>query len=358
MGNTHRIGIVGVGAIAGLHGRAIRDIEGAELVASCGGSQPKAEAFQAEYGGQWFESIEQLLDADLCDVVTICTPSGAHMAPTVEALKRGVHVLCEKPLEVDLQRAGEMITVAKGSEARLGGIFPQRFNPVVQAAHGAAAAGRLGKLALASAYVPWWRDDSYYGPNRWQGTKKLDGGGALINQSIHAVDAMQWLAEAAGAGPAVEVTAYTDMLCHDPVHIEVEDSCAAAVKFESGCLGVILATTAMWPGGAVRFHVGGRNGSIEVHEDQLVTWRFREESESDEQVRSRFGGETTSGGAADPMAIDYSKHTRNIEDFLNAIDEGRPSLVEPEEAWKSLAIIRAVYESADTGKPCRVQAFG
>ena len=138
MGNTHRIGIVGVGAIAGLHGRAIRDIEGAELVASCGGSQPKAEAFQAEYGGQWFESIEQLLDADLCDVVTICTPSGAHMAPTVEALKRGVHVLCEKPLEVDLQRAGEMITVAKGSEARLGGIFPQRFNPVVQAAHGAA----------------------------------------------------------------------------------------------------------------------------------------------------------------------------------------------------------------------------
>lgn len=354
MKKTYRIGIVGVGAIAGIHAKSIHDIDGAELAAFSNGVEPRVSEFRSEFGGEYYEDFEAMIaEADL-DVITICTPSGAHMDATLAALDAGVHVLCEKPLEVDLERAGRMLDAARSSTARLGGVFPQRFNPVVQAAHQAAQSGRLGKVAMAAAYVPWWRDDAYYGPNRWQGTKKLDGGGALINQSIHAVDAMQWLAEAAGAGPAVEVTAYTNMLCHNPEHIEVEDVCAAAVRFESGALGVILASTAMWPGGAVRFHIGGRDGSIEVHEDQLVTWRFRDESDADEEVRRRFGGETAEGGAADPMAIDYSKHTRNIEDFLRAIDEERPSVVEPEEAWKSLAIIRAVYDAAEQGKPAPV----
>ncbi|MEO1497709.1 MAG: Gfo/Idh/MocA family oxidoreductase [Planctomycetota bacterium] len=354
MKKTYRIGIVGVGAIAGIHAKAIRDIDGAQMVAFCNGVEPRIGEFRDEYGGEYYEDYQAMIAGAELDVVTICTPSGAHMEPTVAALEAGVSVLCEKPLEVDLERAGKMLDAARASAGRLGSVFPQRFNPVVQAAHEAAKAGRLGTLGMAAAYVPWWRDDAYYGPNRWQGTKKLDGGGALINQSIHAVDAMQWLADAAGAGPAVEVSAYSNMLCHNPEHIEVEDCCAAAVRFEKGPLGVILASTAMWPGGAVRFHVGGRDGSIEVHEDELVTWRFRDETAEDEATRERFGGATAEGGAADPMAIDYSKHTRNIEDFLRALDEDRPSLVEPEEAWKSLAIIRAVYDSAESGKPAAV----
>ena len=192
-------------------------------------------------------------------------------------------------------------------------------------------------------------------PNRWQGTKKLDGGGALINQSIHAVDAMLWLATAAGAGEAVEVSGYSSMLCHNPEHIEVEDAAVAAVRFESGALGVILASTAMWPGGAMRFHVGGRDGTIEIHEQELITWHFRNEDPTDEEIRSRFGDNTGAGGAADPMAIDYSNHTRNIADFLQSIDEDRPSSVDAAEAWKALALIRAVYDSAESGKPVSVE---
>ena len=346
---------MGVGAIAGMHGLAINDIDGAEIVGACCRSEAKGRAFCDKFGGEWRSDFESLLDETQPDVITICTPSGAHMEPAVAALRRGVHVLCEKPLEINLERARQMVEAERASTATLGGIFPQRFNPVVVAAHEAAVAGRFGTLAVANAYVPWWRDDSYYGPNRWQGTKKLDGGGALINQSIHAIDAMLWLAAAAGAGAPVEVFGYANMLCHDPEHIEVEDSAAASVRFESGAVGVILGSTAMWPGGAMRFHLGGRDGTIEIHEQELVTWAFRQEQPGDDATRARFGDKAGAGGAADPMAIDYSNHTRNLADFLASIDEGRPSAIDAAEAWKSLAVIRAIYESAESGQPARVE---
>ncbi|MEN0109888.1 MAG: Gfo/Idh/MocA family oxidoreductase [Planctomycetota bacterium] len=358
MAAKHRIGIVGAGAIAGMHAMAIRDIEGAELVAFSNGAGPRIEEFKAEYGGEYFDGFEEMVASGLCDVVTICTPSGAHIEPTVAALEKGVHVLCEKPLEVTLERARAMIDAEKQSTATLGGIFPQRFNPVVVAAQEAAAAGRMGTLAVANAYVPWWREDSYYGPNRWQGTKKLDGGGALINQSIHAIDTMLWLAAAAGAGNPVEVFGYANMLCHDPEHIEVEDSAAATVRFESGAVGVIMGSTAMWPGGAMRFHLGGRDGTIEIHEQELITWAFRDEQPGDEETRAKFGDKAGAGGAADPMAIDYSNHTRNLADFLASIDEGRPSAVNGAEAWKALAVILSIYRSAESGQPVAVELAG
>ncbi|MEO0529640.1 MAG: Gfo/Idh/MocA family oxidoreductase, partial [Planctomycetota bacterium] len=127
---------------------------------------------------------------------------------------------------------------------------------------------------------------------------------------------------------------------------------------ESGAVGVILGSTAMWPGGAMRFHIGGRDGTIEIHEQELVTWAFREETSEDAAIRERFGDKAGAGGAADPMAIDYSNHTRNIADFLASIDEGRPSAVNVAEAWKSLAVIRAIYESAEAGKPVAVPQLG
>jgi UDP-N-acetyl-2-amino-2-deoxyglucuronate dehydrogenase len=350
----YRIGIIGVGAIAGMHAKAIRDIDGAKVVAASCRTEDKGRKFCQEYGGEWYGSYEALLDEAKPDVVTICTPSGAHLEPTLAALERGVHVLCEKPIEINLDRARQMVDAEAKSSATLGGIFPQRFNPVVMAAHEAAAAGRLGSLGVASAYVPWWRDDAYYAPSRWQGTKELDGGGALINQSIHAIDAMLWLAEAAGAGNVVEAFGYTAQRGHDKSLIEVEDAAVASVRFESGALGVILGATAMWPGGAMRFHLGGRDGTIEIHEQELVTWRFRDEQPNDAATRDRFAGKKGVGGGADPMAIDYSNHTRNIADFLTAIDEGRPSAVSGAEAWKSLAVIRAIYESAESGKPVTV----
>jgi predicted dehydrogenase len=273
-----------------------------------------------------------------------------------------VHVICEKPLEITLPRIDRMVAAAERSDAKLGAIFPQRFNPVVQAVHAAAAAGRFGTLAVAASYVPWWRDDAYYGPGRWQGTKALDGGGALMNQSIHGVDALQWIAGATmpglapGENPVESVVAMTAVRAHSAERLEVEDTCVAILRFKNGALGQLLAATSLYPGQLRRFLIGGRDGTAEILEEQLVAWRFRSESADDDATRGRFGGTSgTSGGAADPMAINYSCHTRNIESFLEAVRAGRQPELDGREGRKAVAIVEACYRSARTGRVAPVK---
>jgi predicted dehydrogenase len=273
-----------------------------------------------------------------------------------------VHVICEKPLEITLPRIDRMVAAAERSDAKLGAIFPQRFNPVVQTVHAAAAAGRFGTLAVAASYVPWWRDDAYYGPGRWQGTKALDGGGALMNQSIHGVDALQWIAGATmpglapGENPVESVVAMTAVRAHDAERLEVEDTCVAILRFKNGALGQLLAATSLYPGQLRRFLIGGRDGTAEILEEQLVAWRFRSESADDDATRGRFGGTSgTSGGAADPMAINYSCHTRNIESFLEAVRAGRQPELDGREGRKAVAIVEACYRSARTGRVAPVK---
>ena len=164
------------------------------------GPRPRAEPSPTASIAAGTRTYEELLDEARPDFVTIATPSGFHLEPLEACARRGIHVLCEKPLEISVTRVDRMIQVARESGIRLGGIFPQRFNPVLREVHGAASQGRFGDLAVVNAYVPWWRDDAYYAPDRWQGTLALDGGGAMMNQSIHGVDAAQWLASAAIPG--------------------------------------------------------------------------------------------------------------------------------------------------------------
>jgi len=357
-----RAAIIGIGAIARMHARALRDIPGVELVAATCRTEEKGRAFAAEFGCRWHDDTARMLRREKPDFVTVATPSGAHLPAVLAALRRGIHVICEKPLEISLPRIDRMITAAERSQAVLGAIFPQRFNPVVQTVHAAAAAGRFGTLAIAASYVPWWRDDAYYGPGRWQGTKALDGGGALMNQSIHGVDALQWIAGATmpdlepGQNPVESVVALTAVRAHDAERLEVEDTCVAILRFRNGALGQLLAATSLFPGQLRRFLIGGRDGTAEILEEQLTAWRFRGESVDDDAIRSRFGGASgTSGGAADPMAINYSCHTRNIESFLDAVRAGRRPELDGREGRKAVAIVEACYRSARTGRAAPVK---
>jgi predicted dehydrogenase len=390
MSQTHRIAIVGIGAIAGMHARSIADLDNAQLVAGSCRGEAKGRKFAADHGCSWYSDYTAMLDAEQPDVITICTPSGAHLEPALAAFERGIHILCEKPLEITTQRIDQMIAAADGAGVTLGGIFPQRFNPVVQQLHTAAAAGRFGDLAVVNSYVPWWRDDAYYAPDRWQGKLALDGGGAMMNQSIHGVDAVQWLATAAGKGQGpraegqgagadpkdralpfespgprplahapslgpVEVFAFTGKRAHSPQLIEVEDTAVAVLRFADGTLGQLLGATSMYPGSLKRIQIAGRDGTAELLEDELITWQFRQEQDDDADVRRRFGGKTaTGGGAADPMAIDYANHRRNIAAFLDALDGNAPLPISGPEARKAVAIIEALYQSAATGQSVTV----
>jgi len=351
------IAIAGIGAVAEVHALAIGDIEGASVVAGSCRTEETGREFADEFDCAWYEDTGEMLDAEEPGVLSVCTPSGAHLEPTLAAAERGVHVLCEKPLEITPERIDEQIAACEAADVRLGGIFQQRYNPVVSTVHEAAAEGRFERPAALNAYVPWWRDDEYY-RGAWQGVEELDGGGALMNQSIHGVDAIQWMAGATTEGtgnPVKEVFAYTDTLAHDDDIIETEDTAVAVLKYENGAVGQLLGATSMYPGSLKRLQVAGRDGTAEILEDELVTWQFREEREDDQEIRERFTATESGGGAADPMAIDYSNHTKNIRDFLESVDNDEPYMLDGAESRKSVEIITAVYESAERGEPVELR---
>ncbi len=254
-----------------------------------------------------------------------------------------------------------MIDAARQANIILGGIFPQRFNPVVRTVYDAAAEGRFGNLSLISVSVPWWRDDAYYGRGRWQGTLALDGGGAMMNQASHSVDLLQWLAAATmpdldpSANPVEEIFAFTAKRAHDPNLIEVEDTALAVVRFRNGALGQILAATSMYPGTHRRLIVTGRDGLVELVEDTIHVYKFRSEKPEDAHARQRFAVPTRhAGGSSNPMAFNYENHKNNLAAFLAAVDERRQPDLSAIEAAKAVAIIEACYESTRTGKPVRL----
>jgi len=349
---THRIAIAGIGAVGDLHADCVAEIDGAEVVAGSCRTESKGREFAAEYDAEWFAETDAMLDEADPDVLIVCTPSGAHLEPTVAAAERGIDVLCEKPLEITTERVDQMIDAAEEHGVRLGGVFQQRFDPSVQRVHEAATEGRFGDLSMGAAYVPWWRDDDYY-RDAWQGTEALDGGGALMNQSIHGVDAIQWLAGAAAGvddeNPVAEVVAFTDRLAHDEDLMEVEDTAVASLRFRGGALGQILAATSMYPGSDKRLQLAGRDGTVEVRDDDIATWSFRDEDEAAADSDGEGGG-----GAADPMSIGGGNHRRNIEAFLDAVASGEEFLLDAREARKAVEIVEAIYESAERGEPVRL----
>jgi predicted dehydrogenase len=344
----YRFGIIGLGMISHFHAKAIQGMTGARLVAVASRDAAKAAEFAAQYGVEGLGSYRALVARDDIDIVTICTPSGAHLEPTIMAAKCGKHVLCEKPLEVTLPRVDRMIEACRKHRVRLGGIFPSRTSEVYQRIKQAVDAGRLGRLTLASAYVKWWRPQSYYDSAAWRGTMKLDGGGCLMNQGIHTIDLLQWF-----MGPAAEVRAFTACRAHK--RIEVEDVAVAVIRFKNGALGVIEGATGAWPGHAKKIELCGDQGSVATREDDLAAWTFAKPAEADEALLQRLGArDTGKGGASDPKAISFVGHQKQFEDFVAALNAGRAPMVDGREGRKAVELILAIYKSARTGRTVRL----
>jgi predicted dehydrogenase len=344
----HRVAIAATGGAAGTHARAYENLPDATVVACAGRSREGVESFAEAHDCAGYLDVGEMLDAESVDVLSVCTPAGAHLEPTAAAAERGVDVLCEKPLEITTERIDEMLTVADEGGIRLGGIFQRRYRPLLQAMRDAVAAGRFGSLAVAGVGLPWWRDDDYYA-GRWQGDPELAGGGVAINQAIHSIDAVQWLVGCGmdlepGENPVSEVFAYTDCSRDEDV-TTVEDSAVANLRFRDGTVAQLLGSTAMYPGGEMRYELGGPDGSALVQGDDLVSWQFREEEAGDDEIRELFGPDGAGGDAPDPL------ETANAREFLDAREFGEPFMLEGREARKAVAIVEAIYESADSGEP-------
>jgi UDP-N-acetyl-2-amino-2-deoxyglucuronate dehydrogenase len=339
-------GIIGAGMIAQFHAKAIDAMTGSQLRSVYSRNPKSSQSIADECGCAVYSDLNAFLaDPDL-DIVTIATPSGAHLEPTLAAVRAGKHVICEKPLEITTDRIDQMIAEGDKHGVTISGIFNRRFNPGLSALKKAVDEGRFGQIAMADAYIKWYRDQAYYDSGQWRGTWALDGGGALMNQSIHAIDQLLYV-----AGPVKSVCATVATLAHE--RIEVEDTAVAILEFENGARGVIQGSTACWSKGghSAEVNICGEKGSVFLADDKFRVWEFQEEGPEDEAIRANLMVQSgTKGiGANDPSAIDFSGHLRNFEDVVAAIQEGRKPLVDGAEARKAVALIKAIYESAQNG---------
>lgn len=341
----HGFGIIGCGMIANFHAKAIADIRGAKLVACFDMFPAAADRLAGQLGCKAYHDLAEMLADPDVTIVTICTPSGAHMEPAVEAAKAGKHVIVEKPLEITLKRCDKIIDACAKAGVVCSALFPSRFHGPAQEIKRAIDGGRFGRITMGDSYVKWFRTQQYYDSGAWRGTWELDGGGALMNQAIHSIDLLSWM-----MGPVVEISAHTATLAHE--RIAVEDVAVATLKFASGALGVIEASTAAYPGYLKRVEIHGDQGTAVMEEEDIKVWDFAKKDRRDAAILKRLGGKTSSGGgASDPTAIGHHGHTEQFKDVLKAI-EGKQEqpLIDGPEGRKSVEIILAIYKAAETGK--------
>jgi predicted dehydrogenase len=330
--------------IADFHAKAIADTPSANLVACTDHKFRTAEKFARTRNINAYPTVAELLADPKLDVVTICTPSGAHMEPAIAAARQGKHVIVEKPLEVNLRRCDRIIKECDKAGVVLSTIFPSRFHRSSQLLKKAIDSGRFGRVTLGDAYVKWFRTQEYYDSGKWRGTWELDGGGALMNQAIHSVDLLVWL-----MGEIADISAHTATLAHQ--RIEVEDVATASLRFKSGALGVIEATTAAWPGSFKKIEIHGSTGSATIEEESISHWEFAKMNASDRKIVSEMNDSNqTGGGASDPAAIGHAGHTQQFKDVVKAIKTGTAPSICGREGRKSVEVILAIYQAAISGR--------
>jgi UDP-N-acetyl-2-amino-2-deoxyglucuronate dehydrogenase len=341
-------GIVGCGMISNFHARAIADVRGTKLEACFDTRAEAAEKFAAANHCKAYTDLGKMLADSKVDIVTIATPSGAHMEPAVAAARAGKHVIIEKPLEITLKKCDRIIEACEKAGVQCGAIFPSRFHDSSIKIKKAIDGGRFGRLTLGDAYVKWFRTQEYYDSGAWRGTWALDGGGALMNQAIHSVDLLTWL-----MGPVVEIQANTATIAH--VRIEVEDAVVATLRFANGALGVLEATTAAYPGYLKRIEISGSEGSALLEEEDLKAWDFAKPRKEDNAIHDQMKQhKSTGGGASDPTAIGHHGHTLQFRDFVDAVKKNRAPAVDGHEGRRSVEIILGVYKAAESGKTVKL----
>lgn len=332
------IGIVGAGVIGNLHAGALAGIGGARLVAVAEPREAAGKELAGEHDARWYATIDELLAQPDIDLVILATPSGMHPDQAAQAARAGKHIITEKPMAISREGAARMIEAAKQHGVTLAVIFQNRLQPDVIKLKRAVEHGALGTMVLGNAFVHWHRTDEYYAANGgWRGTWALDGGGALINQSIHTIDLLQWI-----MGGVASVQAQIATLTHP---IEAEDTASASVRFQNGALGVIQGTTSAMKDFPVRVELIGQDGHAVLVGGTLTEFTGTIEPSGDllteDDRRLLAGWEAGEGFGAG--------HHRQLREIIRAIQEGGVAPVPGDEARKAVDIILGIYESARTG---------
>ena len=332
--------IVGCGRIAKRHAEILgtAQITGARLVAVCDVTETRARAFAEQHAVPYFTDYHRMMHAlgAKIDVVTIATPSGAHAPVCLDLAPYGKHLVVEKPMALTLADADAMISACDKAGARLFVVQQNRYNLPVLKLREALEAGRFGKLVIGTVRVRWCRTQAYYDQDAWRGTW-ADDGGVFANQASHHVDLLQWMM---GSVNSVYATSATRL-----VNIEVEDTGVAVLKFASGALGVIEATTATRPSdleGSIS--ILGENGTVEIGGfavNRMKTWNFSDNLDTDPGLLEKY--------RENPPNVYGFGHQRYLQHVVDSIVDGKPGAVDGREGRQSLELITAIYEAIESG---------
>jgi predicted dehydrogenase len=331
-----RFALIGCGNIARKHARVLHNLADAAIGAFVDLNGARAREFSATYGAPAFESVDEMMRCigDRIDAFSVLTPSGTHCANVLDLVKYERPLVVEKPLALRLSDADEMIEACDSRGVKLFVVHQNRYNLPILKAREALRQGRFGRLVLGTVRVRWTREQHYYDSESWRGTWAHDGG-VFMNQAVHHIDMLSWF-----MGPAESVRS---LAATRLVKIEAEDTGVAVIRYNSGALGVLEATTATRPKdleGSIS--ILGEKGSVVIggfFMNELITWSFEDRRPIDEGVFERYG--------RNPPELGY-----NLGEYLRgviaAIRGQAPALVDGLEGRKSLELITALYESIET----------
>jgi UDP-N-acetyl-2-amino-2-deoxyglucuronate dehydrogenase len=334
-----KVALVGCGRISIRHSQLLGEgqINGAGLLAVCDIVRPKADVIAAKYGVPAYCDMHEMMQAEKPDIVVVLTESGNHARHVVELAQYGAHIIVEKPMALTLIDADRMIEACDSAGVKLFVVKQNRFNVPVLKLREALEAGRFGKLVMGTVRVRWCRPQAYYDQDPWRGTWALDGG-VLTNQASHHVDLLELMMGDVASVVAMSRTALVD--------IEAEDTAVAILKFTSGALGIVEATTAARPKdleGSIS--ILGETGTVEIGGfavNEMKTWNFLNALPEDAEVIARF--------STNPPNVYGYGHKAYYDSVVCAIQDGGANLVDGLQGRRSLELINAMYESIETGK--------
>lgn len=335
-----RIVVIGCGLISKFHMDAIQENPAAELA---GVYDTIAEAAQQAAQAQNtcpYHKLEDIWADETVDAVCICTPSGTHGPIALDAIAHNKHVLIEKPMALTREECDRIVSEATRKQRIVGVVSQLRFSPAIQQAKQAVEAGLLGKLISVELNMKYYRAPAYFSGSTWRGTKAMDGGGALMNQGIHGVDLLQYI-----AGMPTAVFAQHRTLLHD---IEVEDTLHSVLMYENGALGTLIATTSVYPGFSRELTLCGENGTIILEEDSIKYWNLKDGTPQPESRK------TSIQGTSDPGNIGSIGHVKQLANFVNAILGQETIFIDAAEGCKPLNIIWSIYQSAEENSIVRI----
>lgn len=331
-----RVGLIGTGAISHKHAQAYKNI-GFEVTACTDINEEAGQKFASQYGAEFVKTYQEVCRHPKVDFVDVCTFPDFRLEPLEICAETKKHIQVQKPIATNLETARKMIETARKAGIQLGLVSQHRFDDSSLFLSKALAAGRLGKIVQADAYVKWYRSAEYYS-RPIKGSWATEGGGALINQAIHQVDVLLWL-----VGPVRQLCSMWQL---GALHkIESEDVICMVMRYANGATGVLQSSTAMWPGYTERVEIHGTKGTTVLAGDKLITWDVQDDSGEPAPVEREV-----MSGASDPMAIPLTPFERQFWDFAEAIRTGRKPLVSGQEGYRALEFVLTAYRSCREGR--------